>query len=152
MGDVATVKAGSTPKTTVPSYWGGEISWITPKDLSGHAGKYIEEGARNITSAGLDSCSAQLLPKDTVLFSSRAPIGYVAIAARQLATNQGFKNFVPGPDVSAHYLYWYLRASKSLAVSMSSGTTFSELSAAAAAKIPIPVAPPSRPGPHSWRN
>lgn len=141
MADVAEVKSGSTPKTTEPTYWGGEIPWITPKDLASHNEKLIERGARNITEKGLASCSAQLLPPGTVVFSTRAPIGYVAIAANPVATNQGFKNFVPGADVSSDYLYWYLRSAKELAESLSSGTTFRELSGRAAAKMPIPVPP-----------
>lgn len=141
MGEVATVVGGSTPKTGEPSYWGGDIPWITPDDLSGFTGKYIERGRRSITQAGYDSCSAQMVPAGTVLFTSRAPIGYVAIAANPVCTNQGFKSFVCGPEVQPGYVYWWLRASRDLATSMASGTTFPELSGKAALRVPIPVPP-----------
>ena len=141
MADVAEVKSGSTPKTSERSYWGGDVPWITPKDLSTHREKFIDGGSRALTETGLAACSAQLLPTGTVLFSTRAPIGYVSIAARPMATNQGFKNFICGPDVTNDYVYWYLKGAKALAESMSSGTTFLELSGRAAAKLPIPVPP-----------
>lgn len=141
MGDVAKVVAGSTPKTGEPSYWNGEIPWITPDDLSGYTAKYIERGRRSITRAGYDSCSARMVPAGTVLFTSRAPIGYVAIAAKPVCTNQGFKSFVCGPDLDPQYVYWYLRSSTELAKAMASGTTFLEISGRAAAAIPIPVPP-----------
>jgi len=141
MGEIAKVVGGSTPKTGEPRYWGGDIPWITPDDLSGFVGKYIERGRRNITQAGYDSCSAQMVPAKTVLFTSRAPIGYVAISARPVCTNQGFKSFVCGPDVKPDYVYWWLKASRDLAESMASGTTFAELSGKAAGRVPIPVPP-----------
>ena len=141
MGDVAKVVGGSTPKTSEPSYWGGDIPWITPDDLSGFTDKYIERGRRNITQAGYDSCSTQMVPAETVLFTSRAPIGYVAIARNPVCTNQGFKSFVCAAEVRPAFVYWWLRASKDLAASMASGTTFPELSAKAAARLPVPIPP-----------
>jgi type I restriction enzyme S subunit len=141
MGEIAKVVGGSTPKTGEPSFWGGDNPWITPDDLSGFTGKYIERGRRSITQAGYDSCSTQMVPAGTVLFTSRAPVGYVAIAANPVCTNQGFKSFVCGPQVDPEYVYWYLRGSVDLARGMASGTTFLELSAKAAASIPIPVPP-----------
>ena len=80
ISDLGQVVGGATPSTKIDEYYNGDISWITPKDLSDFKGRYIARGERNITKAGMDSCSTQLLPKNTVLFSSRAPIGYVAIA------------------------------------------------------------------------
>ena len=81
ISDIGTVVGGATPSTKKPeNYENGDIAWITPKDLSSFSGRYIQRGERNITEIGLKSCSTQLLPKNTVLFSSRAPIGYVAIA------------------------------------------------------------------------
>jgi type I restriction enzyme, S subunit len=140
-GDVAKVVGGSTPKTSEPAYWGGDIPWITPDDLSGFSDKHIDRGRRNITQAGYDSCSTQMVPAATVLFTSRAPIGYVAIAANPVCTNQGFKSFVCGPEISPDYLYWYLRSSTDVARSLASGTTFLELSARSAARIPVPLPP-----------
>lgn len=92
ISDIGTVVGGATPSTKKPeNYENGTIAWITPKDLSTFNGRYIQHGERNITETGLKSCSTQLLPKNTVLFSSRAPIGYVAIAANDVCTNQGLR-------------------------------------------------------------
>jgi type I restriction enzyme S subunit len=135
--------SGGTPDTKDELNFGGDVVWITPADLSGWDDKYISHGARNITDRGLKSSSAVLLPKGSVIFSSRAPIGYVAIAATELCTNQGFKNFIPFDGLYNEYLYYYLKASKSLAESFASGTTFSELSASRAATLPVPFPPTS---------
>ncbi|MFA5153738.1 MAG: restriction endonuclease subunit S, partial [Clostridia bacterium] len=94
LGEIGKIFSGSTPSTSNSEYFDGEIPWITPADLSNFDGIYIEHGKKNITELGLKSSSTQLLPKDTILFSSRAPIGYVAIAANPVTTNQGFKNLV----------------------------------------------------------
>jgi type I restriction enzyme, S subunit len=141
LGDISRVVGGSTPKTGEASNWGGDIPWITPDDLSGFTNKHIGRGRRNITTVGFDSCSTQMVPAGTVLFTSRAPIGYVAIAANPVCTNQGFKSFVCGPEADPDYVYWYLKGSADLARGMASGTTFLELSAKAAGRIPIPVPP-----------
>ena len=102
ISDIGTVVGGATPSTKkTENYDGGHIAWITPKDLSSFSGRYIQRGERNITESGLKSCSAQLLPKNTVLFSSRAPIGYVAIAANKVCTNQGFKSVIPNENTEA---------------------------------------------------
>ncbi len=141
LGVVADVASGGTPSTKQQDYFDGKIPWITPADLSGYSKKYISRGKRNITEKGLRESSAALLPKGTVLFSSRAPIGYVAIAANPLSTNQGFKNFVPSRWVSSEYLYYYLKSAKTIAQRYASGTTFLEISAKKAATLPIPIAP-----------
>src|SRR5882724_6759460 len=94
MGDVATVIGGSTPPTDHNEYFGGDIPWITPADLSKYTEKTISRGARNITQAGLAHSGARVLPAGTVLFSSRAPVGYVAIASNPVSTNQGFRSFI----------------------------------------------------------
>lgn len=141
MGDIADVVGGSTPKSKEPSYWNGDIPWLAVSDLTGYTNQYIAGGARSITQEGYASCATQMVPEGTVLFSSRAPIGYVAIAAQPLCTSQGFKSFVLAPSVSAEYVYWYLRYAKPLAESRASGTTFRELSGKAAAALPIPLPP-----------
>ena len=92
IGEIAEVVGGSTPSTKEPSYFDGGIPWLTPKDLSSHHHRYISRGGRNLSQAGLDSCSAKLVPPGSVLLSTRAPIGYVAIAHNPIATNQGFRN------------------------------------------------------------
>lgn len=142
LGQVTTVIGGGTPSSSVPAYYeNGEIPWISPVDLSGYTDKYISKGRRNITQEGLANSSARLMPKGTVLLSSRAPIGYVAIAENELCTNQGFKSFLPSPAFQSHYLYWYLIYSKDRLESYASGTTFLELSGSKAAQVEFALPP-----------
>jgi type I restriction enzyme S subunit len=117
------------------------VPWVTPADLSGYTEKLIERGARNISKRGLATSGARLMPKGSVLFSSRAPIGYVAVAANPISTNQGFKSFVLPSGISPDYVYYYLKAAKDLAVALASGTTFLEISGAKAKQVPLPLAP-----------
>ena len=129
ISDLGTVVGGATPSTKkAENYEGGNIAWITPKDLSTFSGRYIKRGERNITEIGLKSCSTQLLPKNTVLFSSRAPIGYVAIAANEVCTNQGFKSVVPNENTDPLFLFYLLKYNKDKIEGMGSGTTFKEVS------------------------
>lgn len=129
ISDIGTVVGGATPSTKkAENYEGGNIAWITPKDLSTFSGRYIKRGERNITEIGLKSCSTQLLPKNTVLFSSRAPIGYVAIAANEVCTNQGFKSVVPNENTDPLFLFYLLKYNKDKIEGMGSGTTFKEVS------------------------
>ena len=146
MEDIADVIGGGTPKSKEKRFFdGGEIAWLTPADLSGYTAKHISRGARNITEAGLNSSSAKLMPAGSVLFTSRAPIGYVAIASNEISTNQGFKSFVlKSKEISPDYVYWWLKGNKQLAESFASGTTFLELSGSKAKKLPIPIAPPEQ--------
>jgi type I restriction enzyme S subunit len=142
LGEVCEIKSGSTPSTKEESFWGGEISWITPKDLSNYNSVYISRGEKSITTEGLKNSSAQLLPKDTILFSSRAPIGYVAIARNELTTNQGFKNLVCDEKNSHFRFFYYLLKEKSDHIEkLSSGSTFSEASASLMKSIPILLPP-----------
>ena len=111
--DIGIVVGGATPSTKKSeNYENGKIAWITPKDLSTFSGRYIKRGERNITDVGLKSCSTQLLPKNTVLFSSRAPIGYIAIAANEVCTNQGFKSVVPNSKTDPLFLFYLLKYNK----------------------------------------
>ena len=129
ISDIGTVVGGATPSTkNIENYENGTIAWITPKDLSTFSGRYIKQGERNITELGLKSCSTQLLPKDTVLFSSRAPIGYVAIAENEVCTNQGFKSVIPNENIDPLFLFYLLKYNKDTIESMGSGTTFKEVS------------------------
>lgn len=129
ISDIGTVVGGATPSTKkLENYEDGKIAWITPKDLSTFSGRYIERGERNITEIGLKSCSTQLLPPNTVLFSSRAPIGYVAIAANEVCTNQGFKSVIPDENTDPLFLFYLLKYSKDKIEGMGSGTTFKEVS------------------------
>ena len=129
ISDLGTVVGGATPSTKkLENYDGGKIPWITPKDLSSFSGRYISRGERNITEVGLRSCSTQLLPVHSVLFSSRAPIGYIAIAQNEVCTNQGFKSVVPNEDTDFMFLYYLLKHNKEAIEHMGSGTTFKEVS------------------------
>ena len=129
LSDLGTVVGGATPSTKKPeNYDGGTIAWITPKDLAGFSGRFISRGERNITEVGLRSCSTQLMPAHTVLFSSRAPIGYVAIAQQEVCTNQGFKSVVPNNNTDYMFLYYLLKYNKDKIEHLGSGTTFKEVS------------------------
>lgn len=142
LSDLGTVVGGATPSTKNPAnYEGGTISWITPKDLADFKGRYIARGERMITDAGLSSCSTQLMPEHSVLFSSRAPIGYVAIAANELCTNQGFKSVVPNERTDYLFLYYLLRYYKDAIENLGSGTTFKEVSGSTMrnVKVKVPV-------------
>lgn len=141
IGEVCEVVGGSTPKTAVARYWGDPIPWVTPDDLSRHDGVWVSGGARSLTQEGFQSASLRMLPPGAVLFSSRAPIGYVAIAEVPLCTNQGFKSVVSPRGLNSRYLYWYLLHANSLIESMASGTTFKEISKRRMQEVPLPIAP-----------
>jgi len=130
LGDVCRIVSGGTPKTGVAAYWDGGIPWLTPKDMSCDRSQVLHGGQRAITPAGLGASSAQLFPAGSVIVSSRAPIGYVAIAGRDMAANQGCKIAVPPDDVlDSRYLYWFLLQAKDDLQARASGTTFKEISA-----------------------
>lgn len=135
------IVGGATPSTKCEDYYGGSIPWITPKDLSSFKGRYITSGERNITEKGLASCSAQMMPKDAVLFTSRAPIGYVAIASQSVCTNQGFKSIVVNEKADPLFVYYLLKYNKDAIEAMGSGTTFKEVSGKTmrAVKVRIPL-------------
>lgn len=144
IGDIADVVAGGTPHAGNPENFkepGTGIAWLTPADLSGYNEKYISFGARDLSRQGFDTSSAKILPKGSLLFSSRAPIGYVAIAQNEISTSQGFKSFVFTYGVDSDYAYHYLRSIKDIADSMGTGTTFKEISGATAKTLPF-VLPP----------
>lgn len=130
LSEIGTIVGGGTPATKHSEYYTKNgYSWITPKDLSGYNNMYIFKGERDITKAGLDNSSACLVPKNTVLVSSRAPIGYVAIAGKSLATNQGFKSIIPNEKyVLPEYLYFLMITKKKELENISSGSTFKEVS------------------------
>lgn len=142
LGNITEIIGGGTPLSKVDEYYkDGNIPWISPVDLSGYNDIYISHGAKNITKLGLEKSSAQLMPSGTVCLSTRAPIGYVAIAKNELCTNQGFKSFLPSTCYVPEYLYWYLKGNKKLLESYASGTTFLELSGSKAALVEFPLAP-----------
>lgn len=128
LGDVCRVVSGSTPKTGEPDYWGGAIAWITPNDLSKDRSQVVHGGERSLTAKGYESCSARLFPAGSVIVSSRAPIGYVAIAGAEMCTNQGCKTAVPPEFIDSRYLYWFLVNARPDLEARASGTTFREIS------------------------
>ncbi|MCB1918053.1 MAG: restriction endonuclease subunit S [Rhodocyclaceae bacterium] len=144
IGSVARVVGGGTPPSHDPDNFapvGNGVPWVTPADLSGYRSQSISRGARDLSETGLARCGATLMPKGTVLFSSRAPIGYVAIAANEISTNQGFKSFVLPAEIDPRFVYWQLKHLKPEAEAIATGTTFKELSGAAAATLPLRIAP-----------
>lgn len=142
LSDIGEIVGGGTPKTKVDEYWNGDIPWITPKDLSGFTDRYIYSGERNITKIGLDKSSAKLLPKNTVLFSSRAPIGYVAIAGNELTTNQGFKSIICNENNAYPlFIYYLLKSKKESIENIAGGSTFKEISGKAMKEFKVQVPP-----------
>lgn len=140
IADLGTVVGGATPSTKkAENYDGGTIAWITPKDLAGFSGRFISHGKRDITETGLHSCSAQMLPRHAVLFSSRAPIGYVAIAENEVCTNQGFKSVVPNENTDYMFLYYLLLNNRQNIEHLGSGTTFKEVSGKTMRSIEVRV-------------
>lgn len=136
------IVSGSTPKTDVEKYWDGDINWATPKDLSNLNQKIISDTPDKITQEGYHSCSTQLLPVGSVLFSSRAPIGHVAINGVPMCTNQGFKSFIPKKELlDASYLYYWLIFKRDYLQSLGNGATFKEVSKATIARVEIPLPP-----------
>jgi type I restriction enzyme S subunit len=127
LGDVAEIVGGGTPKTKVPEYWNGNIPWLTPRDLSNFSGRYISNGERNISKVGLKNSSAKILPKGTVLLSSRAPVGYLVIALNEISTNQGFRSLIPNSKTNSLFLFYLLKNNVDYLKSQSTGTTFGEL-------------------------
>ena len=126
--EITIVYNGATPSTTEEDNYGGDIIWITPKDLSSQQQKFIYQGERNISQKGYDSCSTHILPINSILMSSRAPIGLLAITKTELCTNQGFKNFVPKEDYFSTYLFYYLLSHIRQIEQLGTGTTFKEVS------------------------
>ena len=142
VGEVCEVVSGATPRTGTPDFWDGNVPWVTPKDLSELGQKHLSDTPRKITKAGLKSCSARMLPAQSVLFSSRAPIGLVAINTLPVCTNQGFKSLVPRLDlVSPDFLFWWLKAQEKHIQSKGRGATFKEVSKKIVEDLQIPLPP-----------
>ncbi len=139
IGELGEVVGGATPSTKNYDFYGGDIAWITPKDLSNYNERYITRGERNITELGKQSCSTRLLPKNSILFSSRAPIGYIAIARNEMCTNQGFKSIIANADTDYLFLFYLLKFNKDKIEAMGSGTTFKEVSTKVMQSIKLKV-------------
>lgn len=137
IADLGKVTGGGTPSKAKDEYYSPNgIPWITPKDLSVNKSKFISHGQTDISDAGLNNSSAIIMPKGTVLFSSRAPIGYIAIAKNEVTTNQGFKSVVPHPHVGTPFVYMFLKHNLEKIESVASGSTFKEVSGSVMKSIP----------------
>lgn len=134
---IGRVVGGSTPSTTDPRNFNGDIPWLTPRDLSGTHDRWVSRGARNLSKRGLEACSAQLLPKGAVLLTTRAPIGYVALAANPIATNQGFRSVIVEAQHDPEFLYYWLKQNVAQLERYASGSTFKELSGSALKRISV---------------
>ena len=142
LGEIGEIVGGGTPKTGNSEFWnGGNIPWLTPADMKFVPGKYVENGERFITEKGLKGSSARLMPKGTIIYSSRAPIGYIAIANNDLATNQGFKSLVPYELRINEYMYYCLISRTNEIISRASGTTFKEISGSEFGLTVVPIPP-----------
>ena len=138
---LGTIVGGGTPSTLNAGYWNGEIPWLSPADLTDYHKKYISRGKKNITAEGLVHSSAALMPAGSILYSSRAPIGYVVIAQNAISTNQGFKSLVPAINGLSEFLYYVLIAVTPDIKRRATGTTFKEISGTEFGETLIPLSP-----------
>jgi len=139
LGECCEIVSGSTPSRVIGAYWNGDINWFTPKDLSKIKSKYVTDAPEKITQLGLTSCSTRLLPKKSLLLSSRAPIGHLAINAQEACTNQGFKSLIPSADLDVEYLYYAIKNIVPQLQDMGNGATFKEISKTILSKVKIPL-------------
>lgn len=140
LGDVATVVSGTTPSTTVAEYWDGEYNWVTPAEINDGT-IVVDKTQRKITALAIANCGLKSFPAGTVLLSSRAPIGKVAIAGTEMFCNQGFKNLICGELIYNKYLFWYLKYKKDYLNSLGRGATFKEISKTIVENVQVPLPP-----------
>lgn len=139
--DVADIVNGGTPKSKTPEYWNGDVLWITPKDMGQVESIYVSNTSRRITEQGLKKSSARLVPENSVILSTRAPIGHLVINEKPMAFNQGCRGLVPRENLETKYLYYYLAANVDLLNDLGTGTTFKELSKKNLSEVNIPLPP-----------
>lgn len=140
VSELGAVVGGATPSTENPEYFcENGIIWLSPKDITGSGCKFVFRGETDITEAGFNSCSTKMLPKGSVLLTSRAPVGTVAIAMSEMCTNQGFKSIVPKTNYWTEYIYCLLKDKKQLLEANSSGTTFLEISGKTLKSLVVPI-------------
>lgn len=140
LSDLGTIVGGGTPSKKYPEYYSKHnIPWITPKDLSIDKSKFISRGENDISELGFSNSSVTKMPKGTVLFSSRAPIGYIAIALNTVTTNQGFKSVIPNDNVGSAFMYFFLKQALPTIEGMASGSTFKEISGAGMKSVPAVI-------------
>lgn len=139
LGEVCEILNGGTPDTSIPKFWDGENLWITPKDMGKLKSIFVDDTLRKITDEGLKNSSAKILPPNSIILSSRAPIGHLAINIKPMSTNQGCKGLVPNKKIDYLFLYYFLYKSVDLLNSLGTGTTFKELSGSKLASVEIPL-------------
>ncbi|HEL1608160.1 TPA: restriction endonuclease subunit S [Streptococcus suis] len=126
--EIGEIVGGGTPSKKVDDYWNGDIPWLSPKDLSLNPAMFTGRGQNSITELGYKKSSAKLMPRNSILFSSRAPIGYITIAENDISTNQGFKSIIPKPEYPYTFVYELLKQETPSLESSASGSTFKEVS------------------------
>jgi type I restriction enzyme S subunit len=141
LGEVSEVIGGGTPSTSIPEYWEGEIVWLTPSEITSQHGEFVSNSIRKISELGLKNSGAQMLPKGSVILTSRASVGYVAISAIELCTNQGFQSLVPKDSVLAEFLMFWIQQNRSEFESRSAGSTFKEISKSNVKSIKLSLPP-----------
>ncbi len=139
LGDVCEIVNGGTPKTNIGKYWDGDVLWITPKDMGKVQSFYADHTLRKISKQGLENSSAKLIPKDSVILSTRAPIGHLVINSEEMSFNQGCKGLITKNNLDTKYLFYFLFNSVDLLNKLGSGTTFKELSGTKLKQIQIPL-------------
>lgn len=141
LGEVCEILNGGTPDTKIAQYWNGDNLWITPKDMGQLNSIFVDNTSRKITNEGIKNSSAKILPPNSIILSSRAPIGHLAINTKPISTNQGCKGLIPNKNINTLYLYYFLSKSVDLLNSLGSGTTFKELSGTKLGSVDIPIPP-----------
>lgn len=141
LGELCDIQGGGTPSTKEPAYWGGDVVWLTPTEVVKADGGRIDASQRTITEAGLAGSSAKLLPAGTVLLTTRASVGFTAIAGVPLTTNQGFQSLIPSEAVLSEYLMLWIQGHRDEFASRAGGSTFPEISKTKVASVPIAVPP-----------
>ena len=138
LGDICKIVSGSTPKTSIEEYWDGDIKWITPAEINDDT-YIISDSVRKITELGVQKTGLSPFPEGTIILSSRAPIGKVAIAGCEMYCNQGFKNLICSDKIFNKYLYWFLKGNTAFLNSLGRGATFKEISKSIVSEIEINV-------------
>ena len=142
ISDLGEIVSGATPSTEIKEYFcQNGIHWLSPKDLTSTGYKFISKGETDITEAGYNSCSTKLMPKGTVLLTSRAPVGCIGIAENEICTNQGFKSIIPNANIQTAYIYYFLKKEVEMLKQNASGTTFDEISGSVLKSLKCKIPP-----------
>lgn len=141
LNEICLIKNGGTPNTKIESYWDGDITWLTPKDMGKLDGKFVNDSERKISNHGINNSSAKLIPSESIILSCRAPIGHVFINKIEMSFNQGCKGLITNDKVNVEYLYYFLLSSKKLLNDLGTGTTFKEISSKVLGSIEIALPP-----------